>query len=131
MLYLGADLRDEETARKYPLPFERYKHFKNKYYQIIGVAEVSENVKGCRFLEVTETETEKTILVCGDDFPRNMLSISKHEGFEVGERFVVYQALYGDYKLYARPIKMFMSEVDRNKYPDVEQTYRFEKVEEQ
>ncbi len=45
---------------------------------------------------------------------------------ETQEVYVVYRRLYGDLSLWIRPYDMFLSKVDKEKYPNVEQEYRFQ-----
>ena len=71
-----------------PRPYEIYRHFKGKHYQVLSIA--------------THSET--------------------------GEQMVVYQQLYAPFGVYVRPLAMFMSKVDKEKYPQVQQEYCFEKL---
>lgn len=53
-----------------------------------------------------------------------VIDVAEHT--ETGEKMVLYRALYEGAKLYARPYDMFFSRVDKEKYPDSKQEYRFE-----
>ena len=57
----------------------------------------------------------------------NVIEIAKHT--ETEEMMVVYEH-EGTGVIWARPYDMFISKVDRDKYPDVEQEYRFQLMEE-
>lgn len=53
-----------------------------------------------------------------------VLDVALHS--ETLEEYVVYRQLYGEGKTWIRPLEMFLEPVDKVKYPDCTQAFRFE-----
>lgn len=85
------------------------------------------------FLGLTEIERERLLKMLGRKVRhfknKEYLVLGVVTHTETMEYMVMYKALYGQNIEYVRPIKMFLSEVDRDKYPGVNQKYRMELVE--
>ena len=54
-----------------------------------------------------------------------VITVAEHT--ETNEQLVIYSDIVTG-NIYARPFEMFNSKVDRNKYPNTTQEYRFEQV---
>ena len=107
-----------------------YRHFKGNNYLVmhkstpIGLDKLLNSTINIKPIIAKHTET-------GENIEITLFKNGNyhHLGTECKDDLVVYMAMYGTYQIYARPYEMFMSKVDKEKYPDVEQEYRFEEVE--
>lgn len=100
-----------------------YKHFKGNYYKTIGISRPANMVFNdyVKFISAKHTETNEGFYVAGD----------KNENFHHNNKYDTELVLYkklDDSIIYARPKDMFLSKVDKEKYPDVKQEYRFELI---
>ena len=47
---------------------------------------------------------------------------------DTDEEMVLYKSLYEDCKSYVRPLSIFASEVDHEKYPNIKQKYKYVEI---
>lgn len=105
-----------------------YRHFKGNYYAVMGVAKIipksdfNDLSKVNKVMKGYHTELNAYI----DIINKNGVWYVSFETIDSEERLVLYKSLYDDTGIYARPISMFLSEVDVLKYPNSNQKFRFE-----
>lgn len=118
-----------------PIVFERWKHFKGNTYQILGYVAVIKcyHKHGCGYTKVAEAmdcshgDVMRTIELGSNGIFICRVGDEDWES-EKTEVHVLYQGLYGDNQIFIRELSDFMGKVDKNKYPEVEQKYKYEKV---
>ena len=109
-----------------------YKHFKhtedgilnNYLYATIGISYPIryEKIADMNLFKLIAQFTERTM----DIWIYEKDGVMYHDEVDSTQELVVYTSLYNGQPPYARPLDMFLSEVDHEKYPDVKQKYRFE-----
>lgn len=131
--FLGFTKEMEERKLIYPAI---YKHFKGKYYATMGISKpvtfeamdeycLNNNVEAIKLLDLYSIFTEE------EDKYIQIFKIENswcHFEDKYAGELVLYKSLHDSKGVYARPYDMFMSEVDKAKYPNVEQKYRLELV---
>ena len=102
---------------------------KDEYMELNTEPEIPEekiSSRGINVGDIMQHFKREWVSADTSEYLYKVLAFARHT--ETGEQLVIYQALYAPFKIFARPYAMFMGGVDQEKYPDIRQKYRFEKV---
>ena len=114
------------------VPYDRLDLAKGLYDAYFNAPEVPEEPEEAEAPEQPEVQEAPRELLIGHTYRHFKGGLYRVEGVakhsETLEEYVVYRKLYEDGSLWIRPKEMFLSPVDREKYPDAMQEYRFEPV---
>ena len=109
---------------------KKYRHFKNNEYFVLCKStplnrkELLDKLEIIISLNIIHTETYDNVRI----FKSTKDGLYYHDSRKCEDMLVIYESLYGNFGRHARPYDMFMSEVDKEKYPDSKQKYRFEEI---
>lgn len=97
------------------------------FSEVFG-SEAAQDVRKLHVGDVVRHFKRETEATSSTDYLYKIVAFAEHT--ETGESLVIYQSLYPPFNIWARPYDMFMSEVDKEKYPEIKQKYRFEALSE-
>ena len=113
-----------------------YKHFKGDTYCVVEVS-IPKDIKELAELENVRIDgyrvlhTEKGLKMDIYKITDGVDAFYFHNSRLEKEHLVIYKCVSNldKFDVYARPLGMFLSKTDKEKYPHIEQEYRFELIE--
>ena len=124
-----------------------YNHFKGKQYVVVGVSYpdtmMYEELKFQRINLARRELVDEKVSVFTEDTNNPIISYARpripsdledlsgiyfHDSAKYSGILVLYMSLYDKPVIWSRPVEMFLSKVDKEKYPQATQDYRLESI---
>lgn len=102
-----------------------FKHFKGNTYKVLGISKPVDRVDDAARYDIVEHTEKNDRFFAYDNGKSEYSHFKKHD---TGTLVIYKQCGKDKAQIWARPIEMFLSEVDRKKYPNAKQKYRMEEI---